>query len=203
MPKLIISAAGDEFFPPDDANFFYDELNGPTYLQIWENDDHSVGNHLDERDHNVQAWFLHNLNGDPLPVITWTRSQTGATGKILVSISETPLTITSWWADSTNITCEPFGDTEGTCRRDFRIRTLRAESGVWWSQEPVYDLGNNEYVIAYDTPPFGFRGFFVEMTFPSTAEGYTFRFTTSMQIIPDTYPFPKCETEHECAGRLV
>jgi PhoPQ-activated pathogenicity-related protein len=202
MPKLIISASGDQFFLPDDANFFYSQLTGPTYLQIWENDDHGLGNHLDERDHNLQAFFLNAYQDLPFPDIRWSRSVTDISGRISLLVNPTPLTIKSWWADTTNITCEPFGDIEGVCRRDFRIRTLIADSGILWKDQPVYDLGGGEYVVAYDKGNFGYRGFFVEMTFPGPT-GYTMRFTTEMVIIPDTYPFPKCVTEEECQGRLV
>ena len=34
MPKYIISAAGDEFFMLDDSNYYYDQLEGPTFLRF-------------------------------------------------------------------------------------------------------------------------------------------------------------------------
>ena len=32
--------------------------------------------------------------------------------------------------------------------------------------------------------------------------GYELRFTTEINIIPDFFPFPKCDNELECQGRL-
>lgn len=33
MPKLIISAGGDEFFLPDDSHYYYKQLQSPKYLK--------------------------------------------------------------------------------------------------------------------------------------------------------------------------
>ena len=33
MPKLIISASGDEFFPIDTSTHYFDKLTGPKYFQ--------------------------------------------------------------------------------------------------------------------------------------------------------------------------
>ena len=34
MPKYIVSALGDEFFLPDDSNYFLDDLQGVTYIRL-------------------------------------------------------------------------------------------------------------------------------------------------------------------------
>ena len=33
MPKYIVSALGDEFFLPDDSNYFLSDLQGVTYIR--------------------------------------------------------------------------------------------------------------------------------------------------------------------------
>ena len=33
MPKYIVSALGDEFFLPDDSNYFLSDLQGVTYMR--------------------------------------------------------------------------------------------------------------------------------------------------------------------------
>ena len=33
MPKLVISATGDEFFHPDDSYNWFDQMKGKTYLR--------------------------------------------------------------------------------------------------------------------------------------------------------------------------
>jgi PhoPQ-activated pathogenicity-related protein len=201
IPKLVITAAGDQFFPPDGANFFYQALNQPTYLQVWQNDDHNLDTHWDAIDHNLRAFFLTAYRGLSYPQFSWTRQEDETTGTIIVTTSTPPLSITSWWADTTDITCEP--EMNNTCRRDFRITTLDGESGIWWNEEPVQEIDINTFGATFlKRDDFGYRIFFIELTFPGP-DAYTFRFTTDVQIIPDTYPYPKCETEEECKGRIV
>lgn len=33
MPKYVVTAGSDEFFPPDDSHYYYDDMKGPTYLR--------------------------------------------------------------------------------------------------------------------------------------------------------------------------
>ena len=33
MPKYIVTALGDEFFLPDDSNYFLNDLQGVTYMR--------------------------------------------------------------------------------------------------------------------------------------------------------------------------
>lgn len=202
MPKLIISAGNDQFFPPDNSHYYYDELNGPKYLQIWENADHSLSPKLDEIDYNIQAFFLNSYRGltSSLPEISWERTESETDGQLVVTTSETPETVFAWWAETTNITCE--ANRNDTCRRDFRHQTLTGIHGIVWYQEEVEQLGINTFGITIEKPEFGFRIFFIEATFPGP-DDYTFRFTTENHIIPDEFPYPRCESEDECRGRLI
>jgi len=194
MPKLIIGATGDEFFPPDGSHYFFDDLNGPKYLQLWENDQHSLSNHWDPRDSTLQAFFLSVYRNQPLPQITWTRQENDESGRISLSVDPEPATIVAWWADTTEVTCEE--ESDGICRRDFRLRALANETGIVWAQDEVYNLGNGQYFVSYPRGSFGFRGFFIQMTYPGP-DGLVMTFTTEINIIPDIFPFPKCETEEE------
>ena len=33
MPKYVVTAGGDEFFLPDDSHYYYNDMEGPTYLR--------------------------------------------------------------------------------------------------------------------------------------------------------------------------
>ena len=33
MPKYIITSAGDEFFPPDDSHYYFNQMQGKTYIR--------------------------------------------------------------------------------------------------------------------------------------------------------------------------
>ena len=42
MPKMVISASGDEFFQPDDSHYFFDQLKQPKYFRLLANAEHST-----------------------------------------------------------------------------------------------------------------------------------------------------------------
>ena len=42
MPKLLVNAAGDQFFIPTSSQFYFDELPGEKYLRYVPNADHNV-----------------------------------------------------------------------------------------------------------------------------------------------------------------
>src|SRR3546814_3570930 len=44
MPKFLINSAGDQFFLPDSAQFYYDQLLGKKFLRCVPNSDHSLKN---------------------------------------------------------------------------------------------------------------------------------------------------------------
>ena len=42
MPKIVISATGDEFFQPDDSYNWFDEMPGKTYVRLLPNAEHAM-----------------------------------------------------------------------------------------------------------------------------------------------------------------
>jgi len=201
MPKLVINAAGDQFFPPDGAHYFYDALPAPKFLQLWQNDEHGLSNSVEEINRILQGFFLSTYRGNQLPQITWTRTETSTTGQITVQTNPSVISIAAWSADTTIETCEE--DRNNTCRRDFRITALNGPTGIVWFRSEVTQIGIDQYRVEFSKrTDFGYRGFFIEMTFPGP-DGYPLRVTTEINIIPDEFPYPKCETEDECQGRLV
>ena len=42
MPKMVISATGDEFFSPDDSYAWFDNMQGKTYLRLLPNAEHGM-----------------------------------------------------------------------------------------------------------------------------------------------------------------
>ena len=42
MPKYVVNAAGDQYFPPDSSKFYFGDLSGPKYLRYVPNADHSL-----------------------------------------------------------------------------------------------------------------------------------------------------------------
>ena len=69
MPKYIINAAGDMFFPPDSSRFYYGKLPGETSLRYVPNVDHNLGG--SDALAGIGAFFARIVAGTPAP--RWTR----------------------------------------------------------------------------------------------------------------------------------
>lgn len=70
LPKLVILATNDEYFPPDSANLYFADLPDPKHLLYLPNEPHSVRNYVPV----VRALrALHDgvRDGTPLPQLTW------------------------------------------------------------------------------------------------------------------------------------
>lgn len=84
MPKMVVSATGDEFFAPDDSYAWYDELAkyGPTYLRLMPNAEHSTiipglpPQKLSSPSiiHGIRAFHLAVHKQFSLPKMSWIRS---------------------------------------------------------------------------------------------------------------------------------
>ena len=42
MPKIVISATGDEFFQPDDSYNWFNDMPGKTYVRLLPNSEHGM-----------------------------------------------------------------------------------------------------------------------------------------------------------------
>src|SRR5436309_3190370 len=42
MPKYVVNAGGDQYFPPDSSKFYFDDLVGPKFLRYVPNADHAL-----------------------------------------------------------------------------------------------------------------------------------------------------------------
>jgi len=200
MPKLLIAATGDEFYAPDCSHYFWKGLTPPKFFRIYENDDHLLSRHLNERDELLQAFFMTAYMKHPLPEICWTRTENATHGIVTVQTNTSPLTVSGYYGNTTKAACDRNG-----CRRDFRIHSGRGRrpTGIRWYENDVEQTGINSYeVVLKKRDDSGYRGFFIKMTFPGP-DGYTLDFTTEVNIIPDVFPYPRCTSETECQGRIV
>ncbi|XP_006811763.1 autocrine proliferation repressor protein A-like [Saccoglossus kowalevskii] len=75
MPKMIISTGGDEFFLPDDSHYYYDQMEGITYLRITPNAEHSLILHYAQTVLNLRSFFLSVVENRKMPKMTWTRNE--------------------------------------------------------------------------------------------------------------------------------
>ncbi|XP_050394472.1 autocrine proliferation repressor protein A [Patella vulgata] len=197
IPKIIVSTGGDEFFLPDDSHYYFNELQGPKYLRILPNAEHSCAGHEISLLFTMRAFFLSVITKTTLPKFTWVREETPTGGRITIMSDQKPKTVNMYYATTLD------GE-----RRDFRL--LVGTPGdpskplphpVIWLRDDVKDMGNNTYVAEIDKPFVGWTAFFVQVTFPGVADS-VLEFTTETQIVPDIFPFPDCQGA-SCLGVLV
>lgn len=206
MPKLILNSTGDQFFLPDSSQFYYNELLGQKHLYYAANTDHGLSNSglgLDQGTlDSLQAFYIahvrntNRLAGDDVavPGFSWTYETDAVSGRarIIVTTDQRPESVTLWRATNPK-------------SRDFRLQVLgsawRARAVVSECQEACQedpdicgcdpDGPTQTYVGEVAVPEEGWRGFFVQMTFPGpdpSQPGLKFRFSTPVRVVPDVYP---------------
>lgn len=171
LPKLIINAAGDQFFLPDSSQFYFAQLPGVKYLRYIPNTDHGMKD--TDAFETLRAWQHAILNQTPLPQLAWQR---GAGGKITVTTSAKPTKVLLWQATN-------------PAARDFRLEAV----GPIWQSTPVEGAGG-VYAATVEGPEAGWRASFVELTLDLGA-GVPLKLTTDVAVTPDKLPFPSDRTE--------
>ncbi len=159
QPKYIVNASGDEFFVPDSAQFYYDDLEGSNYLRYVPN----VGHGLNEDALiGVINYFAAIDAGSTLPTYDWTVEDDGET--IRVNTLETPVQVTMWQATNPD-------------SLDFRNFTF----GPGWTGTTLTDQGGGEYVGQVSPPASGGTAFFVELVY--SIDGRLLTFTSEVSIV--------------------
>jgi len=165
MPKLLINAAGDQFFLPDSSRHFYDELTGEKYLRYIPNTDHGLKN--TDANQTLRAWHFAMLNKTPLPQFSWKH---GTDGALTVTARTKPNDVLLWQATN-------------PAARDFRLETL----GPVWTSSPVEGAGGT-FTATVPKPEQGWSASFMELSFDIGA-GVPLKLTTNVTVTPDTLPF--------------
>ena len=170
MPKLIINAAGDQFFLPDSSRFYFDQLPGEKHLLYEANADHSLkGTDVNQ---SIEAFYQSVVEGGKRPNLEWTFEPDGS---IRATPDTTPLAVTLWQAVNPN-------------HRDFRVEAI----GKAYQASPLAPSSDGAYIARVPKPEKGWTAFFIEFTFPGPGK-YPLKFTTAVRVLPDTEPFPQPE----------
>lgn len=165
LPKLIITAAGDQFFPTDSAQFYFDDLPEIKYLRTVPNADHGMKG--TEGWMSLMAFYFTLVNGGPLPQFSWKHE---APGEVRVTTRTEPFEVTVWEATNPDA-------------RDFRLESF----GPNWKSRVVNLEKSGQYTIHVPKPAKGWTAYFVELKFNSNLMAPHI-FTTDARVVPDVHP---------------
>ncbi len=165
MPKYLVNASGDQFFPPDSSKFYFGDLVGPKYFRYVPNADHSLRG-SDVQD-GILAFYQAVLTKAAMPRFTW---EMGKDGSIRVKAEDKPRAVTLWQATNPKA-------------RDFRLEAI----GNAYASSNLAPVEPGVYVAKVAKPETGWTAFFVELTFDGGGS-VPFKFTSQVGIMPDVLP---------------
>ena len=168
IPKFIINAVGDEFFPPDNTKYSYHLLPGAKQLRMLPNSRHSTAG-TDIND-SMTAWYDSVIKGRPVPEYSWTVRDDGAL--VVNPGTVKPSAVLLWQGTNPK-------------DRDFRVATLGDKA---FTSTPLTAAADGTYVANVEKPASGYTAYFVELTYPSGTK-YPFKFTTEVYVKPDVLPY--------------
>jgi len=160
MPKFLVNSTGDQFFVPDSAQFYFNDLQGTKYLRYVPNTDHSLSG--SDAALSLQTFYDAILHNKPLPQFSWF---VDAQGALHVHSDTAPLEVKLWQA--TNSTA-----------RDFRLQTI----GPAYTSSSLTDQGGGNYIVNLAHPLQGWTAYFVELTFASGGLA-PYKFTTDVHVV--------------------
>lgn len=165
MPKFVVNAGGDQYFPPDSSKFYYGDLPGPKFLRYVPNADHSLRG-SDAQD-SILAFYQAVLTKASMPKFSW---EMVADGSIRVKTETKPTEVNLWQATNPKA-------------RDFRLVTIDAA----YKKSRLDANKDGTYTAKVSKPETGWTAFFVELAFDSGTKT-PFKFTTQVSIVPDVLP---------------
>ncbi|MEN2281428.1 PhoPQ-activated pathogenicity-related family protein [Algoriphagus sp. SE2] len=176
MPKLLINAAGDQFFQPDSWEFYWDDLKGEKHMQYVPN----FGHDLSDSDAlpNMISFYSSVLNNQKRPKYDWTIEDD------LISFqadpSTEPVSVKIWTATNDET-------------RDFRVDVL----GPKWKSAEMESPSNGLYTYQMNQPEKGYQAYFMEVTFAGKTP---LKVTSGVEVLPRTYPFEDFIPDHSTSS---
>jgi PhoPQ-activated pathogenicity-related protein len=193
IPKLLISATGDEFFLLTDTLTWWDDMYGDKWIMMNQNAEHSLSPWYIKIGETVASWSMLLLEGPPVPKLDWQIGDTGHSARVSLFVDQIPDNITGWYAYTW----------KNETRKDFRLAVGYPPyiHPIRWYKTDVTDIGNGQYEVELETPESGFGGLFIECIW-TRLNGIQLHLTTQVQVTPDIYPAESCYGE-ECYGYLI
>jgi PhoPQ-activated pathogenicity-related protein len=166
IPKYMVNASGDQFFLPDNSQFYFGEIQGEKHLRYVPNVKHNLAG-SDARE-SLLAFYQAVLANKSRPQFTWKKEKDGA---LIVTVKDKPREVNVWQATNPKA-------------RDFRVDTI----GNAYTSSPLKETKPGVYEARVNKPATGFTAFFVELAYNSGGK-YPFKFTTEVSVVPDVLPF--------------
>ncbi len=180
IPKLVLVSAGDQFFVPDSAQYYFHDLPGTdNYLRYIPNTGHGLdGRAID----SIETFYDAVVNGNPLPKFSWSILPDQS---IRVQTIDTPKQVLLWQATNTG-SVPPTGPQHAV--RDFRWDYFNPQ--IAWSSTLLTDPGGSRvYIGNTPIPATGATAYMVELTFDSPI-GIPYVFTTEIRVNTNLPLFP-------------
>ncbi|HMV49125.1 MAG TPA: PhoPQ-activated pathogenicity-related family protein [Blastocatellia bacterium] len=177
MPKFMINAAGDQFFLPDNSQFYYGELPEEKHIRYVPNAKHDLAG-SDAVD-SLTAFYQAILTNTPRPRFSWKKEKDGS---LVVRPVDKPKEVNLWQATNPNT-------------RDFRLDLI----GKAYTSSPLKAEKDGSYVGRVTKPEKGYTAFFVELVYDSGGK-YPFKFTTQVSVVPDVLPYKFEDAAKKYAG---
>lgn len=175
MPKFLVNSSGDQFFLPDSARFYFDDLKGENLIYYVPNSDHSLNNTpeaFNKAFSSLLSWYINILYDVQRPIIKWSNVE----GKLIVNAFPPPQMARLWQAKNSNA-------------RDFRLETI----GESWNSSILTPTMDGTYVVNIPTPTEGWTAYYVELTYPGLLGDIPQTYSTQVYISPDVLPFDLAE----------
>ena len=165
IPKLVLNAAGDQFFLPDSSQFYWDDLRGESYLRYVANADHG----MDGTDALATLTAFHTLmvRGEKPPQLTWTHTD----GTLTALATPKPQAARLWQATNPRA-------------RDFRVETL----GRKYASSPLEPNQAGTYTAQLPPPEQGWSAYFMEFDW-NVGAAAPLKLTTEVVVTPNELPF--------------
>ncbi len=166
MPKYEINASGDQFFTPDNSQFYYGALPEEKRIRYVPNARHNLGD-TDAQDSMV-AFYQAVITNHPRPSYSWTKDKDGT---LHVRPQGHPREVRVWQATNPNA-------------RDFRKDVI----GNAYFMTTMHPGKDGSYTYRAPNPPKGYTAFFIELVYDSGFK-YPFKFSSEVSVVPTAMPF--------------
>ena len=165
MPKLLMNASGDQFFHPDNSQFYYGELPEEKHLRYVPNTKHNLAG--SDSTESILSFYQSILSNAKRPEFAWKKAKNGA---LTVTPKDKPSEVKLWQATNSKA-------------RDFRVDSI----GNAYTSTVLTPSKNGTYQSNIAKPAAGFTAFFIELTYPGPGR-YPHKFTTEISVVPDILP---------------